>query len=161
MMKKKMTLVGIALLASASLLLGGCQANTSGQDDKGMIPHLTVDLQIPDKLQPGEASRFTILVEENGKPYDEFYKTSFQFWPEDGSSPAVNAEAKLTAPGTYTVTQPAGTEGVYRVKFSGVSTEYEIMPSKRFAIGANAIEHLAELEKQSDAAPAAPAAPHH
>ncbi|MCM3747974.1 FixH family protein [Paenibacillus pasadenensis] len=160
-MMKKLARAAAPLLTATALLLGGCQANTSGTDEKGFGAHLTVDLQIPEKLQIGKENSFSVVVEENGKPYNGFYKSSFMIWPEDGSSHAVSAEAVQSAPGIYTIKQPLEKEGVYRIKFSGISTEYEIMPAKRFAIGSKAIEHLAELEKQKDAAPAAAPAGHH
>lgn len=160
-MMKKLARAAAPLLTAVALLLGGCQANTSGTDEHGFGAHLTVDMRISENLQIGKENSFSVVVEENGKPYGSFYKASFMIWPEDGSSPAVTAEGVQTAPGVYTVTQPLAKEGVYRVNFSGVSAQYEIMPAKRFAIGAKAIQQLAELEKQKDTAPAAAPAGHH
>ncbi|QJC53012.1 hypothetical protein HGI30_16495 [Paenibacillus albicereus] len=161
MKRNRIALAAGTLLAGASLLLAGCQADTSGLDDKGFKPHLTVDLQLPKQLEPGQEGRFSIVVKKGGEPYDGFYQARFQLWPEDGSSPPVTVQAEKAAPGTYAVTRPLGAEGVYRIKFNGISAEYEIMPSKRFAIGAHAVETLAEMEK-AGAAPALPSpGPHH
>ncbi|MGN7454692.1 FixH family protein [Paenibacillus pasadenensis] len=162
MKRNRIAIAASALLAGASMLLAGCQADTSGLDDKGFKPHLTVDLQLPEQLEQGQEGRFAIVVKENGEPYDGFYQARFQLWPEDGSSAPVTAQAEKTAPGTYSFVQAIGPEGVYRIKFSGVSADYEIMPSKRFAIGSEAVEALAEMEKAGAAAAVpAPAGHHH
>ncbi|KKC46449.1 hypothetical protein VE23_03895 [Paenibacillus sp. D9] len=159
-MKRKKRIAGM-MIAASSLLFSGCTADMSGRDANGFIPHLSVDMKVPTDLKLGMDKTFSIQVEENGKPYEGFYKAQFQFWPEDGSSPPLTVPGVMSSPGCYTASPAFDKEGVYRVKFSGISAEYEIMPAKRFAIGAQASKHLTELEKQENDAPSTPAAGGH
>lgn len=140
-----------------AVLLSGCTANVSSTDKRGLLPHLTVDLQIPEHLQAGAAGTFTMIVRQNGEPFEAAGDSAaFEIWPEGQRENSILIPGKLDGAGVYTVSPTLTAEGIYVVRCRFSSTDYEVMPSKRFAIGEDAVNRLAMLEKQASSEDTAP-----
>ncbi|RXZ82917.1 hypothetical protein EBB07_08350 [Paenibacillaceae bacterium] len=139
----------------AVLLLSGCTASVNTADEQGLLPHLTVDLQVPNPVQPGVEYRFTIVVQQDGQPI-EADKVTFEFWPEGVREDSIAMMGMRDGAGTYFINQTMPGEGVYVVRSLVSSANYEVMPAKRFAIGEEAVKQLALLEDQEASAVPAP-----
>lgn len=153
----------IAILLA--VLLSGCTANDSATDESGLLPHLTVDLQIPEQLQAGTEGTFTMIVRQNGEPFEAGADSAaFEIWPEGQRENSITIASKLDGSGVYTASPTLDGEGIYVVRCRVSSRDYEVMPSKRFAIGEDAVSQLAMLEKQvssEDPAPGSGDGGHH
>lgn len=139
----------LALLLIATALLGACTANTANIDERGLRPHLAVDLQLPEELAPDVAATFRIAVTQGGQPV-QAADVTFEFWPE--GSP----EQKAVVPGSlgdedgiYSAIHQLSREGVYVVRCLVTAGGLEAMPAKRFALGEEAVLRLAALEEQA------------
>jgi hypothetical protein len=89
---------------------------------------------------------------------------TFEFWPEGQPDQKVSAQGVPTSDGVYTAQYAMMDNGIYVVRCLVTSGSMEAMPAKRFAIGEQAVLHLAEAEKQEAAGnsgDAAGAAGHH
>ncbi|CAH1209434.1 hypothetical protein PAECIP111893_03021 [Paenibacillus plantiphilus] len=145
----------IAILLNA--LLSGCTANVNSTDERGLLPHLTVDLQIPEQLQAGTEGTFTMIVHQNGEPFEAAADSAaFEIWPEGQRENSITIPGKLDGAGVYTASPTLDVGGIYVVRCRVSSTNYEVMPSKRFAIGEEAVNHLAMLEEQASSEDSAP-----
>ncbi|MGO4542861.1 FixH family protein [Paenibacillus sp. 2TAB19] len=144
------------------LLFCGCTVKTTATDESGLPPHLTVDLHVPDEWILGKPSLFSVEVTKSSKPVQNAEKAEFVIWLEGNKESAITIAAKEESPGVYSVTHTLNEEGLYVVQSRINSANEQVMPAKRFAIGAHAIEQLAVLEEaQRSGTPAAPAVGHH
>lgn len=145
-------LVTTGLLLGA-LLLGGCTAQTGEVDELGLLPHLTVDLQLPEQVTIGETATFAIDIARRGQPVAAD-AVRFVLWPEAAPEHQIELAAAQDVPGRYSASYQLPEEGVYVVRALVEADELQAMPAKRFAIGADAVLELAALEAaQSGAAP--------
>lgn len=143
----------IILYIMTAFALGGCTANTRSIDDQGLIPHLTVELQLPAELTVGSIGQFQAKIEQAGASVSTA-QVSFEFWSEEhADEPVLVAAEKSSSNGVYTADFRPESEGVYRVRCLVVSGVLEAMPSKRFAIGEEAILRLERMEHQSPVGP--------
>ncbi|GIQ69559.1 hypothetical protein DUZ99_18700 [Xylanibacillus composti] len=148
---RKHSTFALCMLLSACLLLSGCTANVSSTDENGLLPHLTVDLQVPELIEAGQNAMFTILVQENGQPYEDAEHVEFEIWPVDHRQDGVTVTGEQVAPGTYTASSIIAEEGLYMIQCRIISEEYAVMPAKHFAIGEAAVHQLLELQEQAKA----------
>ncbi|MFF2890087.1 FixH family protein [Paenibacillus sp. NPDC057967] len=139
--------IGFSTLLAAMLLLSACTANVDSVDENGLQPHLKVDLHIPEKLVLHENNSFSVQVMKDGQPAaaDQIH---FQFWPEGKSEQAVTLDGNKIDEGVYAVDYRLMEQGIYVVRCFIASDSLEVMPAKRFAIGSEAVLHLAALEEQ-------------
>ncbi|MUG66786.1 hypothetical protein GNP94_12310 [Paenibacillus campinasensis] len=141
----------IILFVMTAFVLSGCTAKNGSTDEHGILPHLTVDLQLPADLAVGSIGRFQAKVEQTGASVATA-QVNFEFWSEEHADGSVFvAAAESGSNGIYTADFRPESEGVYRVRCHVVSGTLEAMPSKRFAIGEDAILRLEQLEHQSPA----------
>lgn len=145
---------------AAALLASGCTANTSALDERGLLPHLTVDLQLsqslPEQTPAGSLAQFRATVEQNGSPA-QVDRVTFQIWPEDRPEQRIETTGVLRD-GFYVAEHRLDAEGIYIVRCLVQAGALEAMPAKRFALGQDAVLRLAELERQQSAQASAPAA---
>mgnify|MGYP000666386385 CR=1 FL=1 len=140
--RRKLYGIRLCLLLLAGSLLTGCTANVSSTDENGLSPHLTVDLQLPEQIEVNQSALFTILVHENGDPYEGADRVEFEIWPVDQRQDSVRLPGNPTASGTYTVSTSLAEEGVYTIRCHVISEQYHVMPTKQFAIGEAAVHQL-------------------
>ncbi|WP_168735910.1 FixH family protein [Cohnella fermenti] len=155
---------GIAL-AMLLIALGGCTSNTEGLDENGLKPHLTVDLKVEAPADVLAEVPLSVEVKKSGEPLVQAEKAEFVVWPDGDSEHAVTIAASEQSPGVYTANYAFGTEGMYIVQSRVSSGNLEVMPAKRIAIGAAAVEALEQLEGagegEGEAAQAASEGHHH
>ena len=142
-------------------LLCGCTAKAAATDESGLPPHLTVNLHLPAKLETGAQSVFTVEVLKGGKPLENADKAEFIIWPEGKKEASVTVKANEASPGVYTVSHTITEEGLYVVQSRISAANEQVMPAKRFAVGADAIERLALLESATETGAAAAAKSKH
>ncbi|SMG22939.1 FixH family protein [Paenibacillus aquistagni] len=146
----------LVLAMTAALALSACTANTGLTDEKGLLPHLTVDIELPEAFTLDFAAPFHIRVEQHKVPVDTA-EVTFEIWPENHPEERVRIPGESNGKGLYTAEHQLSTEGIYIVRCHVVSGSLEAMPAKRFAIGEEAVLSLAELEEQQAADGEAPA----
>lgn len=154
---KPVSLLGLILVI---VMLSGCTAKTGTIDERGLRPHLTVDLQLPEQMAPGEPGQVTLKVELQGEPVAA--EVQFVFWPEGEPDKAMEADAMSVGGGQYQTIMELPEEGVYVVRAHVTADGLEAMPAKWLAIGQDAVQQLAALEAdQAQEAPAAGGGGHH
>ncbi|MHA6480400.1 FixH family protein [Paenibacillus sp. strain BS8-2] len=139
----------VAMGLASSLLLGACTAQTGNLDEHGLRPHLNVDLQIPAKLKLHQETTFSIALAQGGNPATADSVT-FEFWPEDNPEHKVFVDGVQDGEGVYIASYDLPDTGIYVVRCLVTSGTMKAMPAKRFAIGEEAVLHLAAMEKQGD-----------
>lgn len=139
--------IAIVLTMLAAILLSACKANTGSTDERGLLPHLSVDMQLPEELSPGSAGHFQIAVRLGGEPV-QADRVIFEFWPEGRPDQVVSVTGTPGGEGLYTAEYRPGGEGLYMVRCRVSSGPLEAMPAQRFAIGEEAVLRLAALERQ-------------
>lgn len=151
----------ILIMMIAAMFLSACTANTGSTDERGLLPHLSVDLQLPTEMTPGSTGQFRIYVSQDGKPV-QADKVTFGFWPVGHSEQRVEIAGVSEGNGLYSAEYRLGSEGVYVVRCRVSSGSLEVMPARRFAIGEEAVLRLAALERQQNAeTPASGGGGHH
>lgn len=140
------------LLIISAIFLSACKANTSSTNENGLLPHLTVDMQIPTELSLGSTELFQIEVNQEGVPVDEA-QVLFQFWPEKHPDQRVEVVGEYDGNGLYSADYRIKSEGIYVVRCHVSSGPLEVMPAKRFAIGEEAVRRLAAIAEQTDGVP--------
>jgi len=139
------------------ILLCGCTAKTAETDESGLPPHLTVHLQLPEQILSNTPSVFSVAVSKSGEPLKNAVKAEFIIWKEGHKESAMTMNAVESSPGVYSITKQINEEGLYVVQSRISSADEQVMPAKRFAIGAHAIEQLAVLEEAQKSGVSAPA----
>lgn len=144
------------------LLLSACTANTDSTDERGLRPHLSVDLWLPQQLSPGSAGQFRIAIQQGESPV-RADSVIFEFWPEDRPDQIVSVTGISEGEGLYSAEHRLNREGLYVVRCLVAAGSLEAMPAKRLAIGEAAVLRLAALERQSaaDATQAGASGGHH
>lgn len=127
------------------LLLSACAPNTAGTDEHGLRPYLAVDLQLPDKLASHSTSQFSITVRRSGQPVT-VDQVTFELWPEGQEALRQSMPGVPTGDGRYTATHQLSGEGIYIIRSTVSAGELEARPERRFAVGKDAVQRLAELE---------------
>lgn len=143
------------------VLLCGCTAKVAETDENGLPPHISVDLQLPEEFKIGSSNVFSVQVSKRNVPLEHAEKAEFVIWPEDDKNAAVIIQADEPSPGSYVVSYAIEKEGLYVVQSRVKFADAQVMPTKRFAIGDQAIERLAQLESDQATDVSAPAAGHH
>lgn len=146
----------LLLLLFLTLILSGCTATAADTDENGLIPHLTVDLQLPAKLQMNKAVTLSLTVQRSSQPFEEAEEAAFTIWREDTPEETITLPAIQRLPGVYEADHTFASEGLYVIQSHVLATDMEVMPSKRLAIGSEALEQLAQLEQQQGDNPTAP-----
>ncbi|MBD2870216.1 FixH family protein [Paenibacillus arenilitoris] len=139
------------------LALCGCTANTTETDENGLRPHVTVDLSLPEKPETGIPGLYFVKVSKSGKPLRHAEQADFVIWPEGKEESAVTVKAEETSPGVYSVSHTIEVEGIYLIQSRINADGEQVMPAKRIAIGAHAVEQLAVMEAAQKSGTAAPA----
>ncbi|MFB9328742.1 FixH family protein [Paenibacillus aurantiacus] len=129
-----------------SVLLFGCTANIPELDESGLPSHLTVKLQLPKQLEVGADSDFSVEVFKGGEPVGGAAQADFVFWPEGQRDAAVTVKAAETSPGVYSVSHRIQEEGIYYVQSLIDTNGDKVLPTKRIAVGAKAVEQLIAME---------------
>lgn len=140
--------MAVAITMIASISLSACTANTGSADERGLLPHLTVDLQLPQELTVHSAGQYRIEIKQGGKPV-QAERVIFEFSPEGQSDQVVSVPGVSVGEGMYAAEYLPSKEGVYVVRCRVASGGLEAMPAKRFAIGEEAVLILATLEPYS------------
>lgn len=148
-------------LLTILLLLCGCTAKATQTDGSGLPPHMSVNLQLPNKLETGISSVFSVEVSKSNKPLEKANEAEFIIWPEDHEESAVTIQAEERSAGLYSASYVIEQEGLYLVQSRIKFDDEQVMPTKRFAIGAYAIERLAQLESAQHSGGPPPAAGGH
>ncbi|WP_082110776.1 FixH family protein [Paenibacillus algorifonticola] len=144
------------------LLLCGCTTKATQTDESGLPPHLSVNLQLPKLFETGSSNVFAVEVSKSNKPLEHADTAEFVIWREDDKDSAITIKADESSPGLYSASYVIDEEGLYFVQSRIKFADAQVMPTKRFAIGAHAIERLAQLESaQHSDAPAPAAGGHH
>lgn len=139
----------VMALAFAAILLSACTAQIGNVDDKGLQPHLTVDLLIPEKLKVNETNPFRVEVKQGGEPV-EAEEVTFELWPEGKPDHTVSIQGTRIGDGLYGFDYSIPENGLYILKSRVISGKLEVFPAKRFAIGEEAVLQLASLEQHID-----------
>ncbi|WP_238651812.1 FixH family protein [Paenibacillus piscarius] len=142
-------------------LLCGCTAKVAETDESGIPPHISVDLVLPEDLEMGSSNVFSIKVSKSNEPLAHAEKAEFVLWKENNKDAAVTIQANESSPGLYSASYVIEEEGLYFVQSRIKFLDAQVMPTKRFAIGAQALERLAQLENAQPNDAPAPAAGHH
>lgn len=142
--------IAISLTIIVAIFLSACTTDTGSADEHGLIPHLTVDMQLPTELSMGSSGQFRVVVGQRGQPV-ETARTTFEFWPEGHLEQRVEIAGVPHGNGQYTAEFLVSAEGIYVVRCRVSSDKLESMPAKRFAIGEEAVLHLVTLEQQQSA----------
>lgn len=129
-------------------ILSACTANVDNTDENGLIPHLTVDLQLPSDIELNKVTTLSVTVQNNNQPFDQAEEASFKIWQEESPDKAITLQATQQTSGVYEVDHEFTSEGLYVIQVHVLSSDMEVMPSKRLAIGSEALEQLAQLEQQ-------------
>ena len=137
----------VLALAAICIMAVGCTANMSEIDEHGLRPYIAVDVRIPDKLAPHNNGQFAIEARVKGQPL-EAEQVTFEFWPEGQHAHRVSVTGAAAGDGIYTADYPIPGEGIYVVRSVVSGRGLEAMPAKRFAVGEQAVLHLAALEEQ-------------
>lgn len=153
--RHRLTLLAWPLLLI--ILLCGCTAKTAEADESGLPPHLTVHLQLPEHIQSNTPTVFSVAVSKGGEPLKSADKAEFVIWKEGHKESAMIMNAVESSPGVYSITKQISEEGLYVVQSRISSADGQVMPAKRFAIGASAVEQLAVLEEAQKSGVSAPA----
>ncbi|MBP1989519.1 FixH family protein [Paenibacillus eucommiae] len=151
----KRTATGLGMFVIVAIL-GGCTANVSSADKNGLIPHLTVDLQVAANIESGDVRTFSIEVKQGDQPFEDAEQVEFEVWPEENKEATMILSGQKKGPGIYSVNQTFAEEGLYIVKCRVTSKDYQLMPSKRFAVGDVALQQLVIKEQQSEPGALAP-----
>lgn len=138
------------------IVLCSCTANVSNTDDNGLKPHLSVDLQVPPNIETNEATTLTISVQKENQPFEQANEAQFIIWLEENPEDKIAIPAIQHSPGVYKAQYIFSSEGLYIIQSHVIASDMEVIPSKRIAIGMDAIKHLAHLEQQEDNKPEAP-----
>lgn len=117
---------------------------------------------MPKSFEKGSSNVFSVAVSKSNKPLEHANTAEFVIWREDGKDSAITLKAEETSPGLYTAAYVIDEDGVYYVQSRIKFADAQVLPTKRFAVGASAIERLAQLEStQHSDAPAPAAGGHH
>ncbi|SLK20965.1 MULTISPECIES: FixH family protein [unclassified Paenibacillus] len=143
------------------ILLCACTAKVAETDESGLPPHISVNLQLPETLAVGSSNVFSVQVSKSNVPLEHAETAEFVIWPENNEDSAVTIKADESSPGSYSVSYVIEKEGLYVVRSRIQFADAQVMPTKRFAIGDQAIERLAQLESDQHTNVPAPAAGHH
>ncbi|MBD2847692.1 hypothetical protein IDH44_21075 [Paenibacillus sp. IB182496] len=139
-------LTAMLLLAT---LLTGCTADPGPLDPDGLRPHLAVQLLLPGEFEPDAGESLRAELRFAGVPYEEAETATFVLWPEAQPDQAVTLPAQAQGEGVYTAASLLQ-EGLYRVQFRAETSDGDVMPMRRLAVGPAAIEALAALETSAD-----------
>ena len=142
-------------------LLSGCTAKVAPTDESGLQPHISVDLVLPNDLEIGKSNVFSIKVSKSNEPLEHAEAAEFVIWEENHKESAVTIKANEASPGIYSASYAIEAEGLYLVQSRIKFTDAQVMPTKRFAIGAQALERLAQLESAQPNNVPFPATGHH
>jgi len=134
-------------------IISACTANVGNTDENGLIPHLTVDLQLPSHIELNKVITLSLTVQKNSQPFDQAQEAEFMIWEESSPDEAITLQAIQRIPGVYEADHEFTTEGLYVIQSHVSSTNMEVMPSKRLAIGSEALEQLVQLEQQQTDTP--------
>lgn len=126
-------------------------------DENGLRPHLTIDLQVPTNIKTDEIISLSAIVQKSNQPFEHAEEAVFTVWLEDNPEQQVVLPATQHSPGIYEAEYVFPAEGLYIIQSHVLAVDMEVMPSKRVAIGKEAMEHLALLEQGKDNHSLAPA----
>lgn len=129
------------------IILSSCTTDVADTDERGFSPHLTVDLQIPANIELQQIVVLKLDVKKSGKPFEQAELAEFIIWSENKMDQAVTVKASESSPGLYEAEHVFSEDGIYILKSHVASSNLEVMPAKRIAIGAEAIERIAALEQ--------------
>lgn len=152
----------LPLLLLFVFLVSGCTANVANTDESGLIPHLTVDFQLPANIELNKVTTLSLAVQQSDQPFEHAEEATFKIWLEDSPEEAITLPATERKAGVYEVDHTFTTEGLYVIQGHVLSSAMEVMPAKRLAIGSVALEQLAQLNQhQPDIAVAPVGHSHH
>ena len=129
-------------------IVSACTAKIENTDENGLIPHLTVDLQLPSDVELNNAITLSLTVQKSSQPFEQAEEAAFKIWQEDSPDEAIILPAIQRTPGVYEVEHIFISEGLYVIQSYVSSSDMEVMPSKRLAIGSKALEQLVQFEQQ-------------
>jgi hypothetical protein len=156
-MKNLQFLFSCSVLLILMIILSSCTTSVAGKDEHGFSPHLTVDLQVPANIELQQKIPLILKVIKSGEPFEDAEQAIFAIWQEDHKDQAVTIPASESSPGLYEAEHIFSAEGIYILQSRVASSNLEVMPAKRIAIGPEAIEKLALLEQHQEGESAAPA----
>lgn len=138
----------VVLVIVVAMFLGACKANTSSTDEHGLLPHLSIALDLPEQLSLETTAHFQISVKQGDVPI-EADRVMFELWPEGQPEQRIEFAGLPQNEGLYIGEYRLLAEGVYVIRARVTYGSLEAMPAKRFAIGEEAVLRLAELEQQA------------
>lgn len=157
-MKKYSYIFALTLIL---LLMSGCTVQKTTFDVHGFPPYVTVDMSFEPLVQPNKQTILTAKVSNGGEATTIPSLATFAVWPEGQPEHAIQVEAEQTTEGTFTAPYTFAAEGLYVVQFHYKNDTEEVLPAKRLAVGAQAIEQLATLEKAAENSDASSGASEH
>lgn len=141
--KIKTAVFGLLLMM---LLLCGCTSHDPSPSADGLLPHLSVDLQITTRADSDNNKTFSVAIEHNEQPFQDADRVQFEIFPENDPEAVQMVEGHQTKPGLYEASQKLD-KGLYVVTCRVHSKDYQVMPSRYFAIGNEAVEKLTLIEQ--------------
>ncbi|MCR8659579.1 FixH family protein [Paenibacillus endoradicis] len=140
--------LSLSMLLLFVFIISACTAKVENTDENGLTPHLTVDLQLPSDIELNKAITLSLTVQKSSQPFEQAEEAKFKIWQENSPDEAIILPAIQRTPGVYEVNHIFTSEGLYIIQSYVSSSGMEVMPSKRLAIGSEALEQLAQLEQQ-------------
>ncbi|HIW32832.1 MAG TPA: FixH family protein [Candidatus Paenibacillus intestinavium] len=140
--------LSLSMLLLFVFIVSACTAKIENTDENGLIPHLTVDLQLPSDVELNNAITLSLTVQKSSQPFEQAEEAAFKIWQEDSPDEAIILPAIQRTPGVYEVEHIFISEGLYVIQSYVSSSDMEVMPSKRLAIGSKALEQLVQFEQQ-------------
>ncbi|MNC40294.1 hypothetical protein D3C75_889890 [compost metagenome] len=141
--------IRVPLIVLMIAIICGCTAQVPVSDRNGLKPHLNVDLQVTSDSESHYTNTFSISLTQEDTPYHDAAEVQFEIWPEGNKDAVINVDGKKSSTGLYTASYSLSEKGIYIVKGHVSTQEYEVMPSKRFAVGKEAVEELIAQEQAS------------
>ncbi|MBA9085617.1 hypothetical protein FHR92_002084 [Fontibacillus solani] len=142
--------IRVPLIVLILAFICGCTAQVPVSDRNGFKPHLNVDLQVTSATDAYHTNKFSIFLTQEDVPYRDAAQVQFEVWPEGNKDAVIKVDGKQSSSGLYTASYSFSEEGIYIVKGHVSTQEYQVMPSKRFAVGNKAVEELIAQEQASE-----------
>ncbi|MNN58968.1 hypothetical protein D3C81_1740470 [compost metagenome] len=90
------------------------------------------------------------MLTQEDVPYRDAAQVQFEIWAEGNKDAVINVDGKQSSTGLYTASYSLSEEGIYIVKSHVSAQQYQVMPSKRFAVGNEAVEELIAQEQANE-----------
>lgn len=144
-MKRILSLIVCIVFVS---ILGACGENSndehanhmssnggSDMEEEQTIEPLQVDLQIPDTINPNQATKIQAFVTVGNEKVDDANEVMFEIWKEGAKEESEMLEGTSDGEGVYSVEETFEAEGTYFVVSHVTARDMHNMPKKEVTVG--------------------------